>query len=96
MKAGDLIAKVDLEFLSQKQINSHTPVLICGGMEGKTLNYHEGSVEAGKSEVLTLTAENAPENQPSGQNSGAASREASNASGGGASSDGREIGRAHV
>ena len=89
VKAGDLIAKVDLEFLSQKQINPITPVLICGGMEGKTLNYHEGSVEAGKSEVLTLTAENAPENQPSGQNSGAASREASNASGGGASSDGR-------
>lgn len=41
VKAGDLIAKVDLAALAEKNINPITPVLVCGGMEGKTLRYEE-------------------------------------------------------
>jgi len=54
VKAGDPVAKVDLEFLAAKKINPVTPVLICGGMEGKSLDYHEGQAEAGKTPVLTV------------------------------------------
>lgn len=53
VKAGDLIAQVDLAALAEKQINPITPVLVCGGMDGKELEYHEGDVEGGKSPVLT-------------------------------------------
>lgn len=80
VKAGDVIAKVDLEFLAQNQINPITPVLICGGMEGKNLSFHEGTVEAGKSAVLTLSEGNqekavkdSAEKQNSRQNGGAVS-----------------------
>lgn len=55
VKAGDLIAKVDLQALAEKQINCITPVLICGGMEGKTLSGYEGEAEAGKTTILTLS-----------------------------------------
>ncbi len=68
VKAGDLIAQVDLEALAAKQINPITPVLVCGGMEGKTLEYGEGDVEGGKTPVLTVTAE--PEKEPSKPESG--------------------------
>ena len=57
VKAGDLVAQVDLEALAQKEINPITPVLVCGGMEGKSLSYHEGEVKAGKDPVLTITGE---------------------------------------
>ena len=55
VKAGDLVAQVDLEALAQKGINPITPVLVCGGMEGKSLSCHEGEVKAGKDPVLTIT-----------------------------------------
>lgn len=55
VKAGDLIAKVNLQALAEKQINCITPVLICGGMEGKTLSGYEGEAEAGKTTILTLS-----------------------------------------
>lgn len=54
VKAGDLIAEVDLEYLKEKEINSITPVLICSDTEGKELQYTEGDVKAGESEVLVL------------------------------------------
>lgn len=57
VKAGDLVAQVDLAALAQKEINPITPVLVCGGMEGKSLSYHEGEVKAGKDPVLTITGE---------------------------------------
>ncbi len=56
VKAGDLIAEVDLEALAQKQINPITPVLVCGGMEGKTLEYGSGEAEGGKTPVLTVVS----------------------------------------
>ncbi len=57
VKAGDLIAQVDLAALAEKQINPITPVLVCGGMDGKTLEYGEGEVQGGKTPVLTVRAQ---------------------------------------
>ncbi len=54
VKKGDLVAEVDLGYLKEKEINPITPVLLCSDTEGKELQYGEGEVEAGKSEVLTL------------------------------------------
>lgn len=54
VKAGDLVAEVDLEYLKEKEINPITPVLICSDTEGKELQYTEGDVKAGESKVLVL------------------------------------------
>ncbi|MGN0373503.1 MAG: PTS transporter subunit IIBC [Enterocloster sp.] len=54
VKAGDVIAEVDLAFLKEKNISPITPVLVCGGMDGKSMNYGEGEVKAGESAVLTI------------------------------------------
>ena len=65
VKAGDLLAEVDLEFLEERKINPITPVLICGGMEGRVLvKSQPGQVEAGKSVLLTeITKENLKDEQ---------------------------------
>lgn len=55
VKAGDLIAEVDLKFLEEHNINPITPVLVCGGMEGKELKGAEGQVKAGRDAVITVT-----------------------------------------
>nr|WP_296093840.1 PTS transporter subunit IIBC [uncultured Dorea sp.] len=57
VKAGDLVAEVDLKYLEEKKINPITPVLLCSDTEGRTLQYTEGEVKAGESAVLTLAAE---------------------------------------
>ena len=54
VQAGDPIAEVDLRFLEEKGISPITPILLCGGMEGKRLLYHEGACRAGESAVLTV------------------------------------------
>ncbi len=54
VKAGDPVAKVDLKFLEERHINPITPVLVCGGMEGKSLDSHEGQTKAGATPVLTV------------------------------------------
>ncbi len=77
VKAGDLIAQVDLEALARKQINPITPVLVCGGMEGKTLEYGEGDVEGGKTPVLTVTAAKEPEKEMPKPESGSETRQMS-------------------
>ena len=38
VKAGDLLAEADLKGLEEKQVSLITPVLICGGMENRTMN----------------------------------------------------------
>ncbi|MDO4330436.1 MAG: PTS transporter subunit IIBC [Lachnospiraceae bacterium] len=57
VKAGDLVAEVDLAYLKEKNINSITPVLVCGGMDGKTMCGREGAVKAGQDAVITVAAE---------------------------------------
>ena len=58
VKAGDMVAEVDLEYLKEKEINPITPVLICSDTEGKELQYTEGDVKAGESKVLVLAEKN--------------------------------------
>ena len=57
VKAGELIAEVDLEYLKKKEISGTTPVLICGGAEDKTLTTANGKAVAGKTAVITLAKE---------------------------------------
>lgn len=59
VKAGDLVAEVDLNLLAAKGISTITPVVICDGAEGKDMTRASGKVEAGKTTLITL-AEPAP------------------------------------
>ena len=54
VKAGDLIAEVDLELLKSKNIKSITPVLICDGIDDKNMEPAAAgmAVKAGESAVL--------------------------------------------
>ncbi len=56
VKAGDLLAEVDLAYLKEREINPITPVLVCGDLNGQQLSGTEGPVQAGKT-VLMETAE---------------------------------------
>ena len=64
VKAGDLLAEVDLAYLKERGINPITPVLVCGGFQGQQLNAAAGPVQAGKtvlmelSEITEATADN--------------------------------------
>ncbi len=59
VKAGDLIAEVDLAFLAKKEINPITPALICGGMDDMQMQTASGNVSAGKDAAITLVAKEA-------------------------------------
>lgn len=59
VKAGDLLAKADLEYLKEHDINPITPVLVCGGLEGKQLEKMTGSVKAGESGVMQIKKQEA-------------------------------------
>lgn len=54
VKAGDLVAEVDLDELQKKDIPTITPVVICNGAENMELQRAEGTVTGGKSILLTL------------------------------------------
>lgn len=64
VKAGELIAEVDLEFLKNKGISSTTPVLVCAGAEEKEMTVANGKSTAGKTEVITLTEKAAEVSAP--------------------------------
>ncbi len=55
VKVGDLIAEVDVDFIKSKNLPTITPVLICAGLEDKTMETASGKVEAGKDAVLFVT-----------------------------------------
>lgn len=63
VKAGDLLAKVDLEYLKDHDINPVTPVLVCGGMEGKQIKKMTGSVKAGETGIMQVRRAEAAEQQ---------------------------------
>ena len=42
VKAGDLVAEADLALLKERGLDSVTPVLVCGGGEGKALETASG------------------------------------------------------
>ncbi len=55
VKVGDLIAEVDVDFIKSKNLPTITPVLICAGLDNKTMKTASGRVEAGKDAVLFVT-----------------------------------------
>ena len=55
VKAGDLLAEVDLAYLKERGINPITPVLVCGGFQGQQLNAAAGPVQAGKTVLMELS-----------------------------------------
>ena len=59
VKAGQLVAEVDLKFLISQGVPTTTPVLICEGAEDAQLNTVTGDVKAGKTKVITLGEEQA-------------------------------------
>ena len=78
VKKGDLVAEVDLAYLAEKNINPITPVLICSDIDGQDLKCAEGGVEAGKTAVLMLTAnETAGKAEASANNSESAEAQTS-------------------
>lgn len=54
VKAGQLIAEADMNYLKKRQINPVTPILVCGGNDGMELQGHMGQVVHGKDAVITL------------------------------------------
>ena len=61
VKAGQLVAEVDLKLLESKGVSTITPVLICDGAEDMPMNTADGEVEAGRDTVITLGQEQAAE-----------------------------------
>lgn len=57
LKAGDLIAEVDMEYLKQNKINVVTPIVICSGLELEDMDIHYGDVKAGD---LLMKAKTSP------------------------------------
>ena len=61
VKAGDLLAEVDLAYLKERGINPITPVLVCGGFHGQQLNAAAGPVQAGKTVLMELRSQRRPQ-----------------------------------
>ena len=57
VSAGDLLAEVDLDALKEKGLNPVTPVLVCDGLQNRTLNMAEGEMKAGETELLLVLDE---------------------------------------
>ena len=55
VKAGDLVAEVDLAYLREQHVETITPVIVCGGIEYDDLMFQYGETEA--REVLMRTKE---------------------------------------
>ncbi len=64
VKAGEPVAKVDLDFLKEKGLNPITPVVITGGVDkDATIEVCFGPVKAGQDSVLTITAKESDDDQ---------------------------------
>lgn len=64
VKAGEPVAKVDLDFLKEKGLNPITPVVITGGVDkDATIEVCFGTVKAGQDSVLTITAKESDDDQ---------------------------------
>ena len=54
VKAGQLVAEVDLKYLISQGVPTTTPVVICEGAEDVAMETVTGVVKAGKTKVITL------------------------------------------
>ena len=54
VQAGDMIAEFDLEKAKALGVETITPVIICGGLEGKVIRPATGHVMAGSGAVITV------------------------------------------
>ncbi len=91
IQAGDLVAEVDLAFLAERQFNPITPVLICGGMEGKSMEGKEGFLEAGKDVLMSLAAEASAAETGSQEDAGANSAESTSGATGSGKPDKKKL-----
>lgn len=55
VKAGDMIAEIDLDLIRGKGIDAVTPVVICEGAENKNIEIAGGSVRGGVDAIITLS-----------------------------------------
>lgn len=56
VKTGDLVAEVDVDLLKSKGLDLITPVLVCDGADGMTMETASGTVQQGDA-LITLTPE---------------------------------------
>ena len=91
IQAGELVAEVDLAFLAARQINPITPVLICGGMEGKSMEGKEGFLEAGKDVLMSIAAEASAAETGSQDDAGANSAESTSGATGSGKPDKKKL-----
>lgn len=63
VKKGDLIAKVNLEFLKSKEISHITPIIICDGLDDKVLSCMVGDIKAGETVIGNIIAEEETEEE---------------------------------
>lgn len=70
LKAGDLVAEVDLKFLEKNEISTITPVVLCGGDEEIAVKMSCGRVTAGDDAILHLAEREAQQPQKSGKEQG--------------------------
>ena len=61
VKAGQLVAEVDLKLLESKGVPTITPVLICEGAEEMSMTKAAGAVRAGRDAAITLEEAKAEE-----------------------------------
>lgn len=54
VQAGDMVAEFDLEKLKARKVNPITPIIICGGLDGKKIEPINGHVLAGSGAVMTV------------------------------------------
>lgn len=68
VKAGDLVAEVNIKLLKEKGLDIITPVLICGGADNMEMKINEGHVRKGSSVIISLTAQGReePSEEPAG------------------------------
>lgn len=59
VKAGDLVAEVNLDYLKENHIETITPVIVCGGIGQDTLQFQYGEIEA--KEVMICAKEHKKE-----------------------------------
>ena len=71
VKAGDLVAEVELELMKKKNISTITPVIVCGRQEERKLSLESGDAIVGQTKMMTLSQrkeENKPEKKRRGIN----------------------------